>query len=172
MLKWRGPALAHKTKSPLSSFELALVYRCGRLELQMTQRAVYHSIRSTASARVMTGTVVNSNHSIGSTPTGDFAGQTGAAAGGAGYRVPARLRAGISRQVRGQAKPVAGAPLAGFAAQGRKVVLWGSGSKGVAFLTTLNAGPEIAGVVDFSERYRPCRPNDAPGVERRQASLV
>ena len=40
--------------------------------------------------------------------------------------------------------------LAEFAARGRKVVLWGSGSKGVAFLTTLNAGEEIAYVVDIN----------------------
>lgn len=36
------------------------------------------------------------------------------------------------------------------AAGGRGVVLWGSGSKGVAFLTTLGLGDEIAAVVDIN----------------------
>ena len=40
--------------------------------------------------------------------------------------------------------------LAEFAARNRKVALWGSGSKGVAFLTTLNAGREIGCVVDIN----------------------
>jgi hypothetical protein len=35
-------------------------------------------------------------------------------------------------------------------AKGEKVALWGSGSKGVAFLVTLDAGPEIGAVVDIN----------------------
>ncbi len=35
-------------------------------------------------------------------------------------------------------------------AAGRRVVLWGGGSKGVAFLTTLGLTDEIAGVVDIN----------------------
>jgi len=33
---------------------------------------------------------------------------------------------------------------------GRKTVIWGSGSKGVAFLTTLGTGAEVAGAVDIN----------------------
>lgn len=38
----------------------------------------------------------------------------------------------------------------GWHAAGRRVVLWGSGSKAVALLTTLRLGPEIAAVVDIN----------------------
>jgi hypothetical protein len=37
-------------------------------------------------------------------------------------------------------------------AAGRKTVLWGGGSKGVAFLTTLGVGDEVAYVVDVNPR--------------------
>lgn len=40
--------------------------------------------------------------------------------------------------------------LSDFEANGKKVVLWGSGSKGVSFLTTLNAGDMIEYVVDVN----------------------
>jgi SAM-dependent methyltransferase len=40
--------------------------------------------------------------------------------------------------------------LAAFKETGRRVVLWGAGSKGVAFLTTLKAGDEIAWAVDIN----------------------
>ncbi len=40
--------------------------------------------------------------------------------------------------------------LASFAAQGKKIVLWGSGSKGVSFLTTLDVGKMIEYVVDIN----------------------
>jgi SAM-dependent methyltransferase len=40
--------------------------------------------------------------------------------------------------------------LADFARGGKRVVLWGSGSKGVSFLTTLNAGNAIEYVVDIN----------------------
>jgi ABC-type Fe3+-hydroxamate transport system substrate-binding protein len=37
-----------------------------------------------------------------------------------------------------------------FKSQGKKAVLWGSGSKGVSFLTTLEAGNTIEFVVDIN----------------------
>src|SRR5690606_15576586 len=40
--------------------------------------------------------------------------------------------------------------LAEFAAMGRKVVVWGSGSKAVSFLTTLSLDNEISCVVDVN----------------------
>lgn len=40
--------------------------------------------------------------------------------------------------------------LAAYSAAGNKVVLWGSGSKGVSFLTTLNVGDMIQYVVDIN----------------------
>ncbi|MDJ0947451.1 MAG: class I SAM-dependent methyltransferase [Alphaproteobacteria bacterium] len=40
--------------------------------------------------------------------------------------------------------------IAELSGQGRRPVLWGGGSKAVAFLTTLGIGPEIAGVVDIN----------------------
>ena len=40
--------------------------------------------------------------------------------------------------------------LAGYQTQGKKVVLWGSGSKGVAFLTALNVGSQVEYVVDIN----------------------
>lgn len=40
--------------------------------------------------------------------------------------------------------------LENYQTQGKKVVLWGSGSKGVAFLTALNVGSEIEYVVDIN----------------------
>jgi hypothetical protein len=42
----------------------------------------------------------------------------------------------------------------GAVAQGQKVVLWGSGSKGVAFLTTLGLCNEIAYTVDINPNKR------------------
>jgi SAM-dependent methyltransferase len=42
------------------------------------------------------------------------------------------------------------AQFAGLAAQGKKAVIWGSGSKGVSFLTTLGLGDEIAAAVDIN----------------------
>jgi SAM-dependent methyltransferase len=47
----------------------------------------------------------------------------------------------------------------GWASRGHGVVLWGSGSKAVSFLTTLGIGDEVAGVVDINPfrqgRYLP-----------------
>ena len=40
--------------------------------------------------------------------------------------------------------------LADYKNQGKKVVLWGSGSKGVSFLTTLNLADSIDYVVDIN----------------------
>lgn len=40
--------------------------------------------------------------------------------------------------------------LSEFAKKGRKTVIWGSGSKGVAFLTTLGAASEVANAVDIN----------------------
>ena len=40
--------------------------------------------------------------------------------------------------------------LAAWRAAGRRVVLWGGGSKGVAFLTTLGLGEEVGHVVDIN----------------------
>lgn len=42
------------------------------------------------------------------------------------------------------------AQFADLAAQGKKAVIWGSGSKGVSFLTTLGLGDEIAAAVDIN----------------------
>jgi hypothetical protein len=45
-----------------------------------------------------------------------------------------------------------GAVLADLRASGRRAVLWGSGSKAVAFLTALDAGDEVDAVVDINPR--------------------
>ena len=41
-----------------------------------------------------------------------------------------------------------------LSAAGRRGVVWGAGSKGVTFLNALNAGEEIAAVVDINPRKR------------------
>lgn len=63
--------------------------------------------------------------------------------------------------------------MAEWASQGKRVALWGSGSKGVAFLTTLGLGGEVAYVVDINpfrqgkfmpgSGHRIVGPQDLPG---------
>jgi hypothetical protein len=43
-----------------------------------------------------------------------------------------------------------------FYANGRRIVLWGSGSKGVAFLTTLGINNEVEFVVDINPHRQDC----------------
>ncbi|MDW8371412.1 MAG: hypothetical protein RMK81_14150, partial [Geminicoccaceae bacterium] len=46
------------------------------------------------------------------------------------------------------------ARLEGWRAEGRRIVIWGSGSKAVSFLTVLGLGSEVAAVVDVNPHKR------------------